>query len=198
MRDLFYGQLAQSAYTTTPTFGAEDSACRAISKITADGLTIGFVGTNDAASVLADIEADVVMVEGLGLLHHGFWRAYSTLRAKLLALNPDVIYGHSEGGALALIYAADLCLHGKFPRAVYAFEPPRISADATIEDLFLDCITELLLTKNGDDPVPEVPRLLQDWQHPAPLTYIGQGSVLEAIDDHLIENVIASLIQAGL
>ena len=182
----------------TPTFGAQDSACRAISKITADGLTIGFPGTNNAATVLADIEADVIEVEGLGLLHHGLWKAYSTQRAKLLALNPDVIYGHSAGAGWALIYAADLCLHGKFPQAVYAFEPPRISADATIEDLFLDSTTELLLTKNGDDPVPEVPRLLQAWQHPAPLTYIGQDSVLEAVNCHLIENVISSLVQAGL
>lgn len=192
---LFYAQMAAAAYTTTPTFGAENSACRVISKNTMDGLTIGFPGTNNAASILADIEVDVVEVDGIGSVHEGFWKAFYAQQTKLMALKPAVVYGHSEGAALALIYAAELCLAGTPPQAVYAFEPPRISADPTIAELLDYHVPTVILTRNGDDLVTEVPNLLHHWQHPAPLMRIGNTNVLDTLEDHKIENVIRSIEQ---
>jgi len=85
----------------------------------------------------------------------------------------DVTLGHSEGAALALLCAAQLCLAGRPPKAVWAFEPPRVSADGTLAALFAAHGVQLTLTQNGEDIVPMVPRLGEAWQHPAPLQRIG-------------------------
>ena len=68
------------------------------------------------------------------------------------------------------------------------------SADTVLAQLFHAHGVELHLYRNGLDIVPDVPRLLQPWQHPAPLTGIGHASLpVVNIEDHLIEHVIKAL-----
>ncbi|CBJ38359.1 Lipase, class 3 [Ralstonia solanacearum CMR15] len=174
-----------------PQVGAESSAARAI----IEGDAVAFPGTNNVACWLANLDADVVQVEGLGGLHHGFWHALSSIRPQLLALPaPAVAVGHSEGAALAILFAAVLCLAGQPPRAVYGFEPPRVSTDGTLATLLATHGVQVNLYRNGQDVVPMVPRLLRAWQHPAPLIEIGHAAwPMPNVEDHKLARVIQAL-----
>lgn len=174
-----------------PQIGAAASAARAI----VQGDAVAFPGSDNLECWLADLDADVVHVDGLGTLHHGFWRALGTISSKLLALpTPAVTVGHSEGAALAVLFAAQLCLAGRPPRAVYGFEPPRVSADDTLATLLAAHGVEVNLYRNGQDLVPLVPRLLHPWQHPAPLIEIGHAAwPVPNVEDHKLAHVIQAL-----
>jgi hypothetical protein len=191
MTPLDAAHLAQAAYTTPPTIGEPTSAARAV---VGNGV-VSFPGTNNIACWLADLDAKARFVQGLGWLHCGFMDALEEIKAPLLALpDVDVTVGHSEGAALAILYAAARCLAGCPPKEVYAFEPPRVSADGALAKLFKDNGVKVNLYRNGNDIVPIVPRILHDWQHPAPLINIGEASLpFPNVEDHLMHNVIESL-----
>ncbi|MDE1943551.1 MAG: lipase, partial [Betaproteobacteria bacterium] len=159
-----------------------------------DGLTVAFPGTNNVACWLADLDVALTTVRGMGRVHAGFWGAYASIEGPLMDQSPEVTCGHSEGAALALLYGGALCLAGKPPKAVYAFEPPRVSIDGVLAKLFQRCGVQLLLTQNGEDVVPQIPRLLHTWQHPGELTRIGKAyEPFPNVEDHLIEHVIEAL-----
>ncbi|QMV32433.1 hypothetical protein 8G_00039 [Ralstonia phage Hyacinthe] len=191
MKPQDYARLAQRAYMVQPQIGAENSAARAI----VEGDAVAFPGTNNVACWLANLDADVVQVDGMGGLHHGFWHALSSIRPQLLALPaPAVAVGHSEGAALAILFAAVLCLAGQPPRAVYGFEPPRVSVDGTLASLLIAHGVQVNLYRNGADVVPLVPSLLHAWQHPAQLIEIGKASLpIPNVRDHALERVIQAL-----
>ena len=186
-----YARLAQRAYQLQPQIGAPASAARAI----VEGDAVAFPGSNNVACWLADLDADVVQVDGFGALHHGFWKAFNTISAKLMALPaPAVTVGHSEGAALAILFAAQLCIAGRPPSAVYGFEPPRVSADGTLGNLLKAHGVQVNLYRNGQDVVPMVPRLLRAWQHPAPLIEIGRAAwPMPNVEDHKLVRVIQAL-----
>lgn len=190
-----YALLAMRAYSERPSFGAPSSAARAI--VFQPGV-VGFPGTNNLACWLADLDAAAADVPGMGRLHAGFWRAFQSIEGPLMALTDvTVTLGHSEGAALAILYAAQLCIAGKPPKAVYAFEPPRVSACGTLAALFATYGVSLMLTQNGNDVVPDVPRLLEPWQHAAPLHQIGRPALPFAnVEDHLMGRVLAALAGA--
>lgn len=185
-----YAVLAQRAYAEPPQIGAESSAARAI----IDGSAVAFPGTNNAECLLADIDAELINVAHLGRLHAGFWMAFLEIEADLLPLSPDATVGHSEGAALAIIYAAVLCLNGKPPKAVWAFEPPRVSADDSIGQLLRSNGVELNLYRHGNDAITEIPNLLHDWRHPGPLIQFGTPALpIPNLIDHEIARVIEAL-----
>lgn len=198
MDALTFARLAARAYDVPPDIGQADGPARATVGHLDGDLVITFRGTDNAASVLADADAHPVKIDGLGGVHHGFWRAlHDVLQDLLDVVRPAqsiVLVGHSEGGALALLFGAVLCMWGKPPKAVFAFEAPRISADDTIAGLYSRARVTPAIYKNGTDPVPDVPRLFADWQHPAKLIHIGGGPAgLLDIGDHAIERVILAL-----
>lgn len=184
---VYYAQLCARAYVDAPTYGNADGAGRAH---VYDGV-IAFRGTDDPASMLYDLDIGTVTVPGLGALHDGFWDAYSEIAHDLMQLRPQIITGHSLGAALALIYAGELCRAGHAPAAVYAFEPPRLAMDDTLRTLLDAHGVMRFCTRNGLDPITEVP----PWMElPASLSPIGEVTgTLDLIWYHLIENVIKSL-----
>lgn len=186
-----YARLAQRAYQMPPQIGAAASAGRAI----VEGDAVAFPGSDNLACWLADLDADAVHVDGFGALHHGFWKAFSSISAQLLALPvAAVTVGHSEGAALAILFAGALCVAGRAPRAVYGFEPPRVSADGTLAALLSAHGVQVNLYRNGQDVVPLVPRLTHAWQHPAPLIAIGRAAwPVPNVVDHKLERVIQAL-----
>lgn len=194
MNLLGYARLAKAAYDSTPSFGDRSSAARAILGHTDDGVVISIPGTNNIACDLADLDIDVDQVNGLGGLHCGFNDVANDLFDYVLKVSPDVLTAHSMGAAAALILAGKLCLSGKPPKAVYAFEPPRLTTDTILAQLLKAHNVKLTLTHKGHDVVPMVPRLLHDWQHPGQLTRIGTSiHPFPNIEDHMIDSVIEAL-----
>ncbi len=185
-----YAILAQKCYTDPPTFGREDSAARAV----VYGDVEAFPGTNNLACVRTDIEIESVGVPGMGRLHQGFWNAYQSLASQLADRCPKGVTGHSEGGALAVIRAAALCLAGTPPKELRVFEPPRVSQDDTLRKLFIAHGVDVLFTRKGNDIVPMFPNLPDIWQHSADLTPIGKAiHWFDNVDDHAMQGVIDAL-----
>lgn len=183
--------LALDVYAAPPDFGAQFGAGRAKTY----GTAVAFPGTDNIACWLADLDVGTMDLSGFGRVHAGFFEAWLEVRDGVIKLPQiDVTVGHSEGAALALLAAANLCLLGRPPKQVYAFEPPRITTDGTLAALFQANGVELNLYRNGFDVVPIVPRLLKDWQHPGPLMYIGTPlRPYPNVEDHSMQNVITSL-----
>jgi hypothetical protein len=190
MTPLEAAKLAQSAYTDAPTYGDHDGAGRVV----VYGAAVAFPGTDNICCWLADLDAMAVDVPGFGRVHCGFHDAWEEIAGPVLDLPVDTLIGHSEGAALAILASAAMCLAGNPPKVVFAFEPPRVTCDDTLARLFHSNGVELHLYRNGLDVVPDVPRMLEDWQHPGPLTLIGHASVpFPNVEDHLMTHVIAAL-----
>ncbi|WP_070108611.1 lipase family protein [Burkholderia plantarii] len=192
-----YALLAREAYTAAPDIGVADSASRAIVRHTAGGLVVAFPGTDNVASWLADIDVLPVDVPDVGLVHRGFWSAWSAIAPAVVAAigtQPVTLVGHSLGAALAICAAAALTSAGQPPAAVYGFEPPRVAAGPRLALLL--AAVPVHLFKNGNDVVPDVP---PGWHHAALLTHIGAPALpVPNVEDHAIDRVIAALMPATL
>lgn len=188
MKPVDYALLAQRAYSDAPTVGQEDSA----SRMHVYGDAHAFRGSDDLASWVHDFEVALTDVPGLGKLHAGFWSAWQAIRSECLALPPpSAIAGHSLGGALAIIAAAEWALLGHVV-PVYAFEPPRLCGDDTLAHVFRDFTIPFYGTRNGNDLVTQVPGWLS---HPRALTPIGHpAEPIDNLIDHEIAHVIEALI----
>ncbi|ACR28729.1 lipase family protein [Burkholderia glumae] len=187
-----FALLAREAYTAAPDIGVADSASRAIVRHTAGGLVVAFPGTDNVASWLADLDVLPIDVAGVGLVHRGFWDAWSAIApavAEAIGAQPVTLVGHSLGAALAICAAAALTSAGRATAAVYGFEPPRVAAGPRLALLLAGVPVHLF--KNGNDVVPDVP---PGWHHVALLTHIGAPVLpFPNVEDHAIDRVIAAL-----
>ncbi|MGS0975533.1 lipase family protein [Burkholderia glumae] len=192
-----YALLARDAYTAAPDIGVAASASRAIVRQTPARLVVAFPGTDNVASWLADLDVLPIDVAGVGLVHRGFWEAWSAIAPAVVAAigaQPVTLVGHSLGAALAICAAAALTSTGQAPVAVYGFEPPRVAAGPRLELLLAG--VPINLFKNGNDVVPDVPL---GWHHAAALTRIGAPALpFPNVEDHAIDRVIAALAPATL
>jgi triacylglycerol lipase len=197
MNPLLLAQGAERAYHKTPDIGEHTSASRAIVEKIGGNTVISFPGSDNLACWLADLNVTIRDVPGMGRVHEGFWKSWKKIADGVQAVSvrhSTILSGHSLGAALAILAGAALCLSGKPPLAVYAFEPPRVSIDSTITKLFSDNHVEVFLYRNGFDVVPMIPRILHSWQHCGTLIEIGTpSSPVPNIEDHSINRVIEAL-----
>jgi len=194
-----FAKIADAAYTAVPTIGDPNSASRAIvTRDDADASAIvSFPGSDNVACWLADLDAEVSDHPGLGLIHKGFWSAWVAIKEQVYraieGCRTVTWVGHSLGAALAILAGSDYAEIFK-KTTIYGFEPPRVSADGAIERLISTLKVDISLYQNGNDVVPDVPRILQNWQHPAPLIKIGKPFLPFAnINDHEMSRVIKAL-----
>jgi pimeloyl-ACP methyl ester carboxylesterase len=194
---LDYAHLANLAYTVAPTIGDETSSSRAVVATNADGVVVGFPGTNNGRCLETDIDAITHDAGAIGRVHRGTFLALESIWAQLVGLSPSVVYGHSLGGMLALMFAARLCEIGKPPKAVYAFEPAKISVDRKIRDLLTANGVKVTITQKGNDAIPMLPEVpLETWQHPAKLLRIGTPRwPIPNIEDHMMDEVIVGITE---
>lgn len=186
MNALAYAKLAELVYTDAPTIGAVDSA----SRMHIYGGVHVYRGTDDIMSALTDIDITCADTP-YGRIHAGFWHAWLAIRIPCLARpTPEAIVGHSLGGALAILEAAERAAVGQIV-PVYAFEPPRMCADDRLTRLFADLRVPWLATRNGNDIVTQIP---PELSLPGPLTSIGRPVLpFDNAIDHRIAHVIAAL-----
>jgi hypothetical protein len=187
-----FALIAQEAYDAVPDIGIADSASRAILRHTPAGFVVAFPGTNNIASWLADLDILTVNVPGVGEVHEGFWDAWQAIRVPVLAAiagQPVTLVGHSLGAAIALMAAADMTASGNPPVAVYGFEPPRVCDGPRVAKLLKG--VPILLTKNGNDVVPDVPLHLD---HAAKVSDIGHAFLpIPNVTDHMLDRVTLAL-----
>lgn len=195
MNLLDYANLANESYEAVPTIGVEKSAARAVVS-TVEGLSlIGFPGTNNGACVATDLNAITYDAGSLGHVHHGTYISLQSMWLEIMKSNYDVIYGHSLGGMLALLCGASLCVAGKPPKAIYAFEPAKISVDTKIRDILIANNVKTIITHNGNDLIPMLPDIFcEEWQHPAEKLMFKKAFLpFPNIEDHLMGSVIESI-----
>jgi triacylglycerol lipase len=192
MNLLYYANLANAAYTTRPDIGDESSSARAVVSINGDGFTLGFPGTNNGSCVETDIDAFTFDAGVLGNVHSGTYEALQSIWGRISPLQPDVVFGHSLGGMLAILCGARLCAIGKPPKIIYAFEPAKLSTDDKIKTILAENNVKVIIVRNGKDVIPLLPEIpFEDWQHCAALLSVGKASLpIPNVEDHLMANVI--------
>ena len=184
-----YAQIAAQVYQDTPEFGAVRSAARA--RRYQGGEILAIRGTDNYATMLADLKAAPTRKTAIGQVHAGFYGAIEEIAPQIdtLAQTPQVIIGHSEGASVATGLAGELARIGKPPQLVIAFEPAAMCVDDVLASLLRDAGVEVYASKHAIDPVPDVP----PWMHyVCPYTSIGAFSLahIDPIWYHLIGNII--------
>jgi len=114
--------------------------------------------------------------------HSGFWKSWLDARKdvtgaieKLSSANPSykiVVTGHSLGGAIATIAAAELRNSG-YTVTMYSFGAPRI-ANSKLSDYITKQPGGNYRITHFNDPVPNVPPIIMDFAHVSPEYYINK------------------------
>ena len=140
-----------------------------------DLIVVVFRGTEDLLDWLTNLRAGWVVLQGGVGVHRGFFEAYWPVRAALFRRLLDLIHekprpvyvtGHSLGGALALMAAAELGNHDEAQvrdsiAACYTFGCPK-AGDRTFDR---HVKVPLYRITNGFDLVPALPPLLTGYRH---------------------------------
>ena len=185
--------LAQSDYSETPSFGDENSAGRIVCNENENRLILAIPGTNNESCVAADIDILAYDAKELGVVHKGGYMAFNPLWDDVSKLDVYAFVAHSEGCWGAFYLAAKMCLSGRPPKIIYAFEPPHASVDSKLSDIFKKSNVQVNIMWHGNDCIPDFPltTILFPWRHPAPATRFGKASLpIPNIEDHLMVNII--------
>ncbi|MBV8633314.1 MAG: lipase [Burkholderiaceae bacterium] len=191
-----YAILAQRAYGAAPSIGSSDGAARLVKNDTALGLVLAIPGTDNLACIEADADVLVLDAGVYGGVHRGIWNAFAAVHEAVQQAAPVTLCGHSEGAAGAIYLAARLCMAGKPPKAVHAFEPPRTSVDGALAGILREHKVDLHIYHHGRDVVPMVPVPIpgQDWQHAGSVLQFGKASAIwPNFADHDIAAIILDL-----
>jgi predicted lipase len=132
--------------------------------------------------------------------HRGFWQSWldarSTVTAtvhQLSASNPTyqiVTTGHSLGGAIATLAAADLRNLG-YQVTLYSFGAPRVSSARLANYITSQPGGNYRIT-HWNDPVPNIPPIILNFAHVSPEYYINRPNYLpvRAMDFKIYEGVM--------
>lgn len=120
---------------------------------------IGFPGTASLKDWLTDAKIRKANWS-TGKVHRGFLEAWTSVAAEIERRVPYgarlLIYGHSLGGALATLCAAELQFRYDI-QAVYTFGSPRVGNGTFADDYELHLAARTFRVVNSGDPVPHVP-----------------------------------------
>ena len=150
-------------------------------------LVIAFRGTD--VSQMADIWTDLdysTRATDIGNVHQGFFLAQNALRGaidwEIRRKQPKQIWvtGHSLGGAMAIICAAELSKSGKPLSGVVTFGQPRVGDRAFAERINNEFGSRLLRVINEDDIVVSLPPRL-----PTVPKYYISGTAIQFLNGQL-------------
>ncbi len=137
---------------------------------------------------------------GLGRVHEGIWTAWQEVAQGVMSLQGvQGLVGHSEGAAIALLAAGALCLAGRPPLIVWAWEPPRVRCDGVLRELLAKHNVVVHVMHHGQDLVPDVPApvpWVMEWQHPAEVRGFGVAAYpFPNVADHLLPGILRDAAQ---
>lgn len=139
-------------------------------------------------------------------VHSGFLQAYDSVKVKLMSivasimrLHPDeqwtlYITGHSLGGALATLFAADMSRkrypEGSTPPRVtmYNFGSPRVG-NAKFVEMYAETMSDSWRVFNKTDIVSSVPRM-GNYKHVGNSVAVSVEHGIEVMGDHAIKDVL--------
>ena len=158
---------------------------------TPEAVIVSFRGTKELGDWLANLNV-LSTTRTYGTVHRGFLGAFQVVEKKLETLmapyrgRPVVVTGHSLGGALALIAAAEW--HGKHDVSwVHTCGQPAVGKrdfQGFIEDKYGDSYFRFV---NEDDVVPMVPPF---YRHAGRLIHFGEdGGIERTLDSPELESL---------
>jgi len=143
---------------------------------------------------------------GVPQVHSGFLQAYDSVKVRLMSivssiikLHPDeqwtlFVTGHSLGGALATLFAADMS-RKRYPDGVtpphvtmYNFGSPRVG-NAKFVDMYREAVQDSWRVFNKTDIVSSVPRM-GNYKHIGNAVAVSLENGLEVMGDHAIKDVL--------
>lgn len=144
-------------------------------------LLIAFRGTESLGDWLADLNARSI-TRSYGRVHRGFYHAFQDVEPQLLAAIGDignrslVMTGHSLGGALATVAAAEL--NGRLaPSAIYTYGQPRCGDAAFQAEMSQNYTGKFFRFVNDDAIVTRVP---PGYRHIGRLFHFDRDGNLQA------------------
>lgn len=150
-----------------------------------------FRGSYTISNWISDIDGLLVYYDKCRLcfVHRGFYMAYQAVAsqvlvavADLLKRNPSykvIVTGHSLGGALATLAAADILQHGTAPAAdlqLVTFGSPRVGNEYFSSSLTASL--QALRWTHAKDPVPHLPPQDQSYRHVGQEVYEDERGAL--------------------
>lgn len=154
--------------------------------VTRKTTVVAFRGSRSFRNFVADLEYNMNSTDlchGCDA-HGGFWQAWLESRTGILSAvqaakeqNPNyklVVTGHSFGGALATLCAAELRKMGH-DTALYTYGSPRVGNKALADFVTNQPGGNFRIT-HTNDPVPHLPLLMMGFQHVRPEYYISTGN----------------------
>ncbi|KAF8245824.1 alpha/beta-hydrolase, partial [Wilcoxina mikolae CBS 423.85] len=148
---------------------------------TTNSIVLAFRGSHSVRNWLTDFAAGLKSIPWCSgcKVHEGFYSAYMDEAAEIFSTikslkqaNPTyriVTTGHSLGGALAQLAAADLRGKG-YQVTAYTYGSPRIGNDKLCS--FISNQGGNYRVTHMDDPVPRLPLMLMGYQHVSPEYHI--------------------------
>ncbi|KAF2132326.1 alpha/beta-hydrolase [Dothidotthia symphoricarpi CBS 119687] len=149
-------------------------------------IVVSFRGSSDVDNWITNFDfddTDTDLCSGC-TAHHGFWNSWLDARDRVLAAVKDsrttytdyavVVTGHSSGGAVAALAAAQLRNTG-YTVALYTFGSPRVASN-TLSDYITNQPGGNYRVTHWNDPVPKLPLIIQGYVHISPEYYINKGN----------------------
>ncbi|MGD6817879.1 lipase family protein [Metabacillus sp. 113a] len=135
-----------------------------------DAAVIAFRGTQSDEDWIADAairQSPYLYHPGAGQVHRGFQSIYSTCRDEILKAYEGIskkknlfITGHSLGGALAVLHAADAAANSGFRSIVmYSYGAPRVG-DGLFASVYDRLVPNSIRFVNKTDIVPKLPPII--------------------------------------
>jgi hypothetical protein len=163
-----------------------DTDTQAIIAVSHEGkIAISFRGTSDFTDAFTDALAiKKPWIHGKGILfwkprvHYGFLNAYMPVRNQILQTIKELtsqkpkeihITGHSLGGALATLCAADIRKTLKLPVRMYNYGSPRVG-NKKFKKLYNKLVPDTFRFVNDKDGVPTIPKIA--YHHVGNLCYL--------------------------